>query len=240
MNMSRRRGQPLALPAAQGSQALQPAEGSVVSERIPSEQGAYEQAPEAASSSGQRTPISQGMLPQGQNVQQLATQQEQALQQPSQAQQIPVPMQGQQQAAEQGTAYMPIMQMQVEQAVTQGVMPIAQEAQSSPERNVVMVGSDGRTGAVSGGAEGAYERLAERRGQYDQMPPRDFAPLGPAPNRPYRGPMNIGNFANHQEALNQAQGFPYGRAAAIGGGLMLGAALLSQLMKDDEKKRKRS
>ena len=138
------------------------------------------------------------------------------------------------------TWLLPIMQMPEEQAATQGVMPIAQEAQASPERNVVMVGADGRNGTTSGGAQGAYDRLADRGERYAQMPTRDVPPIGPVPNRPYRGPMNMGDFANHQETLNQPQGFPYGRAAAIGGGLMLGAALLSQLMKDDEKKRKRS
>ncbi|MDP6704206.1 MAG: hypothetical protein QF775_01830, partial [archaeon] len=92
----------------------------------------------------------------------------------------------------------------------------------------------------SGSIDQAYQRLEERRDRYAQLPPRNTPPLGPEPNRPYRGPMNMRDFADQQAALNAPQSFPYGKAAAIGGGLVLGAALLSQMMKDDEKKRKRS
>ena len=49
--------------------------------------------------------------------------------------------------------------------------------------------------------------------------------------------MNMDDFAQYQEDLN-APGFPYGKAAAIGGGLMLGATLLSQLLKKEDKKKK--
>ena len=113
-----------------------------------------------------------------------------------------------------------------------------------------MVGADGSSGSFSGGGgiddsqpdpmESESRRaFMDRVDANREMPDRPLpGPIGPAPNNPYRGPMNIADFERYQDNLNQPQGFPYGKAAAFGGGLMLGAALLSQLMKKDEKKRK--
>jgi hypothetical protein len=127
--------------------------------------------------------------------------------------------------------------------------PIQEQAASEIQgRNMVMVGADGGSRSYSVGGSGgapqdevgnAYQRLAERGERYAQMPRREVPPIGPSPERPYRGPMNMEDFGRYQEEVNQPQNFPYGKAAMIGGGLMLGAALLSQLLKKDEKNRKK-
>jgi len=185
--------------------------------------------------------------------------------QPSASNPMQPPQRQQEQAPSQNMMYMPMMMPGMQgqpsqpppvEGPEQQVMreEVPQEQVSEPQgRNVVMVGADGRSGTYSVGGSGegpnqpppqdevggAYQRLAERGERYDQMPREEVPPIGPAPERPYRGPMNMEDFQQYQEDINQAQPFPYGKAAAIGGGLMLGAALLSQLMKKDEKKRKR-
>jgi hypothetical protein len=264
MNMARRQGQPLALmpPQSQGAQeefgSPQQATGTEQLGNPPEQmmQGYPEQ---SVQSPAQMQPMGGSALPLGQEVAQPSSQavnpQAQNMQ-GTPSTQTPVP-QRQAQEPSQGMTYMPMMMpgMQGQTGVPQQVpaeeaieQPVQEQANAEAEnRNMVMVGSDGRSGTYSAGAsggppnevEGAYQRLADRGERYAQMPSREVPPIGPAPNRPYRGPMNMGDFANYQEGINQPQGFPYGKAAAIGGGLMIGAALLSQMMKKDEKKRKR-
>ena len=268
-NMARRQGQPLALMPPQSQRAQegfgipQQATGTepLVNPTEPMMQGYPEQSVQSPS---QMQPMGGSVLPVGQEVAQPSAQpmnpQAQNMQ-GTPSTQTPVP-QRQSQEPSQGMTYMPMMMpgMQGQTGVPQQVpeeaiqQPIPEQEQAISEaenRNMVMVGSDGRSGTYSVGASGggqgdppnevenAYQRLADRGERYAQMPSRDVPPIGPAPNRPYRGPMNMRDFENYQEEINQPQGFPYGKAAAIGGGLMIGAALLSQMMKKDEKKRKK-
>ena len=263
-NMARRQGQPLALMPPQSEGAASPLQQAVPEQQMSPEQmmqGYPEQTVQAPSQMqsmggsvlhiGQQAtqPMAQEIGPQSQSLQRMPSTQ------------TPIP-QRQDQESFQGMTYMPMMmsgmqgqtgipqQVPAEEAVEQPVQE--QPATQAENRNVVIVGANGRSGTYSVGAsggyegrrpqdevEGAYQRLADRRDRYAQIPSREVPTIGPAPNRPYRGPMNMRDFENYQEAINQPQGFPYGKAAAIGGGLMIGAALLSQMMKKDEKKRKR-
>jgi len=265
-NMARRQGQPLALMPPQSEGIASPLQQTVPEQQMSPAGNAqdqmmqnYPEQPIQPSAQNQNLPG--GMPNMGQEAAQTMAQavnpQTQSMQESSSGQ-IPI-SQRQSQEPSQGMTYMPMMmsgpqgqvsphqvpiEEQIEQPITEQAIPEAEN------RNVVMVGADGRSGTYSVGGsggqgspqneiEGAYQRLSDRRDRYAQMPSREVPPIGPAPNRPYRGPMNMRDFENYQEEINQPQGFPYGRAAAIGGGLMLGAALLSQLMKKDEKKRKK-
>jgi len=251
-NMARRQGQPLSLmpPQSQGAGSpLQQTEQQMAPAENPQEQmiqGAPEQlaAPQQQVSPGGMPNMAQGVNQQ--QMQQEATMGQEEQRNPSAPGSVP---QRQDQEGSQGMAYMPMMmpgqgQVGAPQQEVQGEEAVQQQPATEAEnRNVVMVGANGRSGTFSaggqGGSEGAYQRLADRGERYAQMPARDVPPIGPNPERPYRGPMNMEDFGNYQEGVNQPQGFPYGKAAAIGGGLMLGAALLSQMMKKDDKKRKR-
>ena len=259
-NMARRQGQPLALMPPQNQEVASPLQQAVQEQQMAPEQMMQAYPEQSIQSPTQTQNLPGGMPNMGQEVAQPMAQemnpQAQNMQGTPSAQ-TPV-SQRQSQEPSQGMTYMPMMmpgpqgqvspqQIPVEESVQQ---PVQEQAIPEAEnRNVVMVGADGRSGTYSVGGsggqgspqnevEGAYQRLADRRERYNQMPSRDVPPIGPAPNRPYRGPMNMRDFENYQEEINQPQGFPYGKAAAIGGGLMIGAALLSQMMKKDEKKRK--
>ena len=196
----------------------------------------------------------QGIPPQGQQGGPVGVQ-DQALrpdEQPEQNQNplMPLMMPGMQNSS---NMQQPPLQQGPQEGPAQQVMeePQQERGAESQGQNYVMVGADGSSGSFSRGGNGAnlpqnapedpvedaYSRLAERNDRYAQMPDRPLPPIGAPPNRPYRGPMNMDDFAQYQEDLN-APGFPYGKAAAIGGGLMLGAALLSQLLKKEDKKKK--
>ena len=269
-NMARRQGQPLALmpPQSQGVQDGGMPQGSV--NPMQGQGSPIGNAPEQMIQgapdqlgSPQQQVANRGMPNMAQGVNQQQMQQAAPLGQERQinpSAQVQV-RQSQSQEGSQGMAYMPMMmpgmqgqpnapqQVPSEEAIEQ---PLQDQPVSQAEnRNMVMVGSDGGSRSYSVGAsggqgspqnevDGAYQRLADRGERYTQMPGRENPPIGPNPERPYRGPMNMRDFGNYQEEINQPQGFPYGKAAAIGGGLMLGAALLSQMMKkDEEKKRKK-
>ena len=270
-NLSRQRGQPLALMPPQEAGVSQGIQQPVNAQpQVQPVENAPQQMMEPAPQeqmNAQPQMMPGAPLPSGQGAQgQVAQEQIPVAQegQPSTSNQMQPPQREQQQAPSQNMMYMPMMmpgmQGQPPQAspvegAEQQVMreEVPQEQASEPQgRNVVMVGADGRSGTYSvggsGGANqpppqdevgGAYQRLADRGERYNQMPREEVPPIGPAPERPYRGPMNMEDFQQYQEDINQPQPFPYGKAAAIGGGLMLGAALLSQLMKKDEKKRKK-
>jgi len=248
-NMARRERQPLSNISAQ-SQGIQEGAGDVQGRATPMEprQNIPEQVPQEspgqpASSQAQAYPM-QAPNPGMPNMAQGTPQNFYIGEEQREGQEIQGTPNGQTsipqsptQEPSQGMAYMPMMAPEAQ----------AQTAARAENRNMVMVGSDGRSGAFSAGSsggqddtQGEYQRLNDRGERYAQMPARDVPPIGPAPNRPYRGPMNMRDFNDYQEGINQPQGFPYGKAAAIGGGLMIGAALLSQMMrKDEDRKRKR-
>ena len=265
-NMARRQGQPLALMPPQSEGMASPLQQVVSEQQMAPAGNAQDQMMQNYPEQPIQPPAQNQNLPGGmpnmgqesaQTMAQAVNPQTQNMQ-GTPSTQTPVP-QRQSQEPSQGMNYVPMMMPAPQEQVSPQQVPIEEQIeqpiteQAIPEaenRNVVMVGADGRSGTYSVGGsggqgspqnevEGAYQRLADRRERYAQMPSRDVPPIGPAPDRPYRGPMNMRDFENYQEAINQPQGFPYGKAAAIGGGLMLGAALLSQLMKKDEKKRKK-
>lgn len=130
------------------------------------------------------------------------------------------------------------MPKQQEQAVTPQVQ---EETASQPvERNYVTVTSDGSTAGTVSATEdtsrGPWSWADEEIARSDRLiseraknPPQIEFP-GTPPSSPYRGPMNMQDYWKAQQAQ-----FPYGKAAAVGGSLMLGAALLAQMMKKDKK-----
>lgn len=137
------------------------------------------------------------------------------------------------------------MPQQQEQTVTPQVQ---EQAVSQPvERNYVTVTSDGSTAGTVSATEDAsrnpWSWADEEIARSDRLiaeraknPPQIELP-GPPPSSPYRGPMNMQDYWNYQEEVNASRQvqFPYGKAAAVGGSLMLGAALLAQMMKKDKK-----
>lgn len=254
-NMARRRGQPLALmppeqvnsPLQQAPEMQQQPMGQEQSQQLGNApQNMVRGSPQIMGNGAQSPSISQSPSAQ-------INQQQQMMSQPAQQQQGPIGVQDQslrpqQEQQQQQSQMVPLMmggqsqmpQPNIEEAPEQQMMeeqPIQQsQPVSEPQgRNLVMVGANGSSGSFSGG--GGYGDVGDQQ-PVQEPPSQRMPPIGPPPNRPYRGPMNMDDFQQYQEEINQPQGFPYGKAAAIGGGLMLGAALLSQLMKKDEKKRR--
>lgn len=251
-SMARRRGQPLALmPPDQVNSPLQQAPEMQQQDSLAPNRGQpgsiqqMESIPQAMASPSQSQlqPQSQSaqmnqqqQMPRGMSQQPQAPigVQDQSLrpqgEEQQQSQMVPLMMGGQSQMQQSSMQEAPEQQMMEEQPIQQP-QPV-----SEPQgRNFVMMGANGSSGSFSGG--GGYDDAVDQPPVQEPSSQR-MPPIGPPPNRAYRGPMNMDDFQQYQEEINQPQGFPYGKAAAIGGGLMLGAALLSQLMKKDEKKRK--
>lgn len=121
-------------------------------------------------------------------------------------------------------------------------MEMIPEQKEAENQNMVMVNADGGSGSHSvGGFGGDYNPnpLQEAENNFNQNLDDAFNRPNIGPNMPIGGPYNNPLNQNYEPAQPN-QGFPYGKAAMIGGGMVLGAALLSQMLKKDEKtKRKR-
>lgn len=117
------------------------------------------------------------------------------------------------------------------------VVPEQSEMQAE-NQNMVMVNADGGSGSHSIGGfggddspiEGNPNALQQAENSFNQAfnqrPQGPNMPIG----QPYQNPLN----QNYQPVVPN-QGFPYGKAAMVGGGMLLGAALLSQMLKKDDK-----
>lgn len=119
--------------------------------------------------------------------------------------------------------------------------------QESP--NLVQVNAQGGSGSFSGGGNDFSQGLDENGRQlYDER--NQIMQEGNA-NIPERVPPNFlgnGNPEDYQNPLmpqaenlvgQRPEGFPLGKAAAIGGGLALGASILSSLLSEDKDKKKK-
>ena len=119
--------------------------------------------------------------------------------------------------------------------------------QESP--NLIQVDSQGGSRSVSGGGNNFYQGLDENGRQlYNE---RDQIMQEGNANIPDRVPPNFlgnGNPEDYQNPLmsqpedlvgQRPEGFPLGKAAAIGGGLALGASILSSLLSEDKDQKKK-
>ena len=147
----------------------------------------------------------------------------------------------------------PVQQEQVPIQQEQIVAPPQEQiASTTPNqtRNVVQVGADGSSSTVAGGSvepqdpndeiEGseelnqAWREFRRRTAAVDERSRRlNLTPnfLGEGNALPYESPQ-----AGYEPVIENPSS-SWGKTAAIGGGLLLGAALLSQMMKKDKKEK---
>ncbi len=140
-----------------------------------------------------------------------------------------------------------------EENIMQENNPIEVNQSNMEAQNMIQVDSQGRSSSSSGGSNDFYNGLDARgKEAYDSMEnsrrnlnenlipsePVNFLDGGaPGRNAPeYENPFNPQPEDLVQERVEP---FPIGTAAAIGGGLILGGSLLSNMIKPEEKKRKR-